>query len=141
MINSSTVTFIKNGALLIDVSFESEVVKKVKSGKLEKPAGNQNPEVRKTEVSLIARDPDVKAWVLINANGVCENCNCKAPFISTSGIPYLEIHHVKRLADKGPDTTDNAIALCPNCHKALHYSEDRSLIVESLYQRISRLKK
>ena len=125
----------------IDPSFEVEVAKKVRVGKLERPAGNLNPEFRKTEVSLIARDLDVKAWVLIHANGVCENCNCKAPFISTTGIPYLEVHHVKRLADKGPDTTYNTVALCPNCHKALHYSEERSKIVESLYNRIPRLKR
>ena len=50
-----------------------------------------------------ANDLDVKAWVLIYANGVCANYYCKAPFITTTGIPYLEVHHIKRLADKGPD--------------------------------------
>ena len=125
----------------IDPAFEVEVAKKVKVGSLEKPSGNQNPPVKKVEVSLVTRDPDVKAWVLINANGVCENCISGAPFISTTGIPYLEVHHVKRLADKGPDTIDNAVALCPNCHKALHYSEERSAIVESLYAQIPRLKR
>lgn len=125
----------------IDPSFEVDVAKKVKAGRLNQPAGNHKPEIRKVEVFLIARDPDIKAWVLINAKGVCENCGSNAPFVSTTGIPYLEVHHVKRLADKGPDTTDNTVALCPNCHKALHYSEDRSSIVESLYKRISRLKR
>jgi len=50
-----------------------------------------------------ANDLDVKAWVFIYANGVCANYYCKAPFITTTGIPYLEVHHIKRLADKGPD--------------------------------------
>lgn len=125
----------------VDPSFEIEVSKKVKAGRIEKPAGNHSPDVRTVEISLVTRDPNVKAWALINANGVCENCSCKAPFVSTNGIPYLEVHHVRRLADKGPDTIDNTVALCPNCHKALHYSEERSSIVESLYERISRLKR
>jgi hypothetical protein len=50
-----------------------------------------------------ANDLDVKAWVFIYANGVCANYYCKAPFITTTGIPYLEVHHIKRLADKGPE--------------------------------------
>ena len=129
------------GSDFIDPAFEVEVAKKVRSGSLEKPTGSKNPSVKRCEVSLIARDPDVKAWVLINAKGVCESCNSKAPFVSTAGIPYLEVHHVKRLADSGPDTPDNAVAVCPNCHKALHYSESREMIIESLYGRISRLKK
>jgi len=125
----------------IDAAFELEVAKKVKSGLSVEPAGNQNPKSKKAQVSLIIRDPDVKAWVLINANGICESCGSNAPFISSTGIPYLEVHHVKRLADKGSDTTDNAVAVCPNCHKALHYSEARDAIVQSLYERVSRLAK
>ncbi len=125
----------------IDPSFEVEVANKFKAGSLEKPSGNQNPAMKRVEVSLVIRDPNVKAWILINANGVCEYCNSSAPFISTSGIPYLEVHHVKRLADKGADTVDNTVALCPNCHKALHYSKDRGMIIDSLYSRISRLKR
>jgi 5-methylcytosine-specific restriction protein A len=131
-----------DGAIdFIDPAFEVEVAKKVKVGKLGLPSGNQNPPVKKVEVSLVARSPDVKAWVLINANGICENCTSDAPFVSTTGIPYLEVHHVKRLADKGPDTVDNAVALCPNCHKALHYSEERAAIVEFLYAQIPRLRR
>ena len=38
-----------------------------------------------------------------------------------TGVPLLETHHVRRLVDKGPDTTDNVAALCPNCHRELHY--------------------
>ncbi len=125
----------------IDPAFEFDVAKKFKAGSLEKPPGNQSPAMKKVEVSLVVRDPNVKAWVLINANGVCEYCRSNAPFNSTSGIPYLEVHHVKRLADRGADTIDNTVALCPNCHKAIHYAENRSMIIDLLYSRISRLKK
>lgn len=68
------------------------------------------------------RNADVVAEVLLRAQAHCEHCLKKAPFISRSkGTPYLEVHHKRRLADGGDDTVDNAIALCPNCHREQHY--------------------
>ncbi len=68
------------------------------------------------------RNADVVAEVLCRAKGKCERCNCDAPFLRDSdGSPYLEIHHRKSLADEGDDTVANAIALCPNCHRELHF--------------------
>lgn len=124
-----------------DAVFDVEVAKKVKAGSLKIPSGNQTPSSKKVEVMLLERDPDVKAWVLVNSKGICECCESDAPFISSTGIPYLEVHHVKRLADKGPDTIENAVALCPNCHKSFHYSVDRGSLIESLYAKIKRLKR
>jgi hypothetical protein len=68
------------------------------------------------------RNPDVVAEVLLRANGVCERCHCNAPFVRAKDkTPYLEVHHRKRLADGGEDSVENAIALCPNCHRWCHY--------------------
>ena len=67
------------------------------------------------------RNPDVVAEVLVKANGICENCNKEAPFRRKNGELYLEVHHKIRLADGGEDTIKNAMALCPNCHRYLHY--------------------
>ena len=56
------------------------------------------------------------------AEGDCQHCKMKAPFNrTTDGSPYLEVHHIQRLADDGPDTIENAIALCPNCHREAHF--------------------
>ena len=41
----------------------------------------------------------------------------EAPFIKENGAPFLEIHHLKRLADGGSDTISNTVAICPNCHR------------------------
>ena len=30
--------------------------------------------------------------------------------------PYLEVHHVIQWVDSGPDTPENCVAVCPNCH-------------------------
>ncbi len=68
------------------------------------------------------RNPDVVAEVLFKAKGVCEICKKEAPFINKSdNTPYLEVHHKQRLSDGGDDTVENAIALCPNCHRKQHY--------------------
>lgn len=68
------------------------------------------------------RSPLVIAAVLLRANGVCEGCGSPAPFRRLSdGSPYLEVHHVVRLADGGEDTIANAKGLCPNCHRRAHY--------------------
>lgn len=72
--------------------------------------------------TIFVRDPDVVAETLHRAAGVCEACVQPAPFTRRSnGTPYLEVHHKIRLADGGLDILDNAIALCPNCHRASHY--------------------
>ena len=68
------------------------------------------------------RNPDVAAEVLLRANGICEKCRAAAPFSrAADGSPYLEIHHVIHLADGGEDTVENAVALCPNCHREAHF--------------------
>ena len=68
------------------------------------------------------RNPDVVAEVLARATGVCEECSNPAPFLrAKDSSPYLEVHHIQMLADGGEDTVENAVAVCPNCHKKLHY--------------------
>lgn len=71
------------------------------------------------------RNPDVVAEVLARANGQCEHCHKPAPFVrKRDGLPYLEVHHVHQLSKGGADTVENAKALCPNCHRFLHYGSD-----------------
>ena len=75
-----------------------------------------------TTTTVFLRNPDVVAEVLVRAAGICELCGAKAPFQRRSdGMPYLEVHHCVRLADGGDDTVQNAIAICPNCHRRKHY--------------------
>lgn len=68
------------------------------------------------------RNWDVVAEVLKRADGRCECCSNAAPFLRRKdGTPYLEVHHKIQLARGGEDTVDNAIALCPNCHRQQHF--------------------
>jgi 5-methylcytosine-specific restriction protein A len=106
-----------------------------------RPPGKAHPTAAMTQVSAFQRDAEVKAWVLRRAQGTCECCGNPAPFADTSGMPFLEVHHVRHLADGGPDVITNAAALCPNCHRALHYSHDSELLREKLYSRVVELKR
>ncbi|MFV3378766.1 HNH endonuclease, partial [Pseudomonas sp. NY11226] len=73
---------------------------------------------------IFKRNPDVIAEVLVSAKGACQSCGQCAPFLRGDGRPYLEVHHLHRLADGGEDTVENAVALCPNCHRERHYGAD-----------------
>jgi 5-methylcytosine-specific restriction protein A len=119
---------------------QKKVTKLIKRGLIGTPKGTPNPPHQLiSNVSVYARDPRVKAWVLINAKGLCESCGEKAPFIRDDGSPFLEVHHVRQLSDGGSDQISNAVALCPNCHRQCHFSKDRTNFIDSLYQAITRL--
>lgn len=73
--------------------------------------------------SVFERNSAVVAEVLVRAQGVCGACGRAAPFLRRKdGSPYLEVHHRIRLAVGGEDSVENAIALCPNCHRFEHYA-------------------
>lgn len=94
-------------------------------GPNQRPKGTKRPKKTTTQVSTFVRSVQVVAWVLHEANGYCDGCGLIAPFSTAAGRPFLEVHHVLPLADGGPDVVENAVALCPNCHRRLHHSSDR----------------
>lgn len=119
--------------------FEHEVEALRKSIPKEAPTGNTAPAKIVSASTQFARDPRVVAWVLNAANGRCECCGKNAPFARIDGSPYLEVHHLKRLADGGTDRVSNAIALCPNCHRELHFGIHRAELLSAVIVRIPRL--
>ncbi|WP_241430174.1 HNH endonuclease [Halovivax asiaticus] len=66
----------------------------------------------------------VQEYALRQADGVCQGCGDEAPFLDSGGEPFLEVHHLTRRSDGGPDDPDNVIALCPNCHRRVHEGRD-----------------
>jgi 5-methylcytosine-specific restriction protein A len=62
-------------------SFNAEVEKLKKLPLKRPPTGNKKPSTVQSEVTQYVRDPDVVAWVLVKANGVCECCSTPAPFV------------------------------------------------------------
>jgi hypothetical protein len=90
------------------------------------PKTGNKPQKRWAQSSEYDRCPAVAAFVLRRANGLCEGCREKAPFPRKSDeTPYLEVHHKTFLSENGADDTENAIALCPNCHRREHFGKRR----------------
>lgn len=78
------------------------------------------PSTVQTKATSYYRNQYVTEFVRRRANGHCELCGNKGPFIIGEGLPFLEVHHVKWLSDGGDDTVENTVALCPNCHRKMH---------------------
>ena len=79
------------------------------------------PELIEVTTRVYKRSPYVVAEVLSRANGKCQSCKSDAPFLKVDGTPFLEVHHIEWLSNGGEDSVENAIALCPNCHRQAHY--------------------
>jgi len=103
------------------------------------PKGSKHPVATTSEITLLHRDTKVKAWVMLEANGCCEGCGANAPFCTPDGFPFLELHHVRHLADGGSDTITNSVALCPNCHREAHYGINPEATRVALYNPVARL--
>lgn len=71
--------------------------------------------------TIYHRSKQVKDYVLLRAGGHCESCGKCAPFISRGGHPYLEPHHINRLSDGGIDHPLHVAAICPDCHREIHF--------------------
>lgn len=86
---------------------------------------SQEPEVIESKPTTTRkRSPEVSEFTKARAKGFCELCGQEAPFKNKNGEPYLETHHIIPLADKGSDTIENTVALCPNCHRRMHQLKD-----------------
>ncbi|WP_254215576.1 HNH endonuclease [Burkholderia multivorans] len=118
---------------------DAVVVAKIRKTLKQRPAGSKTPKKITSTTTSVVRDPQVKAWVLERANGTCEACDQPAPFIGADGFPFLEVHHLRKLADDGSDTVTNAVAVCPNCHRRLHFSENAHSYRDTLYGKVAEL--
>jgi hypothetical protein len=120
-------------------TFLESVAKAIKGMKLSDtpPPGNPSPVRISGAGTDFNRCPRVVAWILLQSKGKCERCSANAPFRRLDNTPYLEVHHVRTLATGGPDTVANAVALCPNCHRAAHLSRKRGEIQTELKVRLT----
>ena len=103
------------------------------------PVGQKIPERLSSSCNFFARDVRVVAYVLNVAKGSCEVCTKPSPFTKSDGAPYLEVHHLRRLADGGSDTVQNTIAVCPNCHRELHHGINKTALRDLIYSKVSRV--
>lgn len=86
----------------------------------------ENKEVKKTKISpreAVIRSNQLRQYAKLVAHGYCQLCGNKAPFETESG-PFLETHHIDWLSEGGNDSVENVVAICPNCHRKMHYIND-----------------
>jgi 5-methylcytosine-specific restriction protein A len=97
-------------------------LKGLRSQALSAAADQTSPQSRsEARQKCYQRSVIVRDYVLARAKGHCEACGTPAPFKTTRGRPYLEPHHIRRLSDGGPDDPRFMGAVCPNCHREIHY--------------------
>lgn len=86
----------------------------------QKAAGKPARKVR--TINDFVRNASVVAAAILRSNGKCEMPNCATRlFRRSDGSQFLEVHHVTPLAEGGDDALLNAAALCPMCHRELHF--------------------
>ena len=100
------------------------------------PAPAPSSDVRRL---YYARSAAVRAYVLARAVGACEACGRAAPFERSDGTPYLEPHHTRRVADGGPDHPKWVGAVCPNCHREIHYGAGGKALNRKLQDALVRI--
>ncbi len=111
--------------------FDEELLEKVKQIEARK-------EKRKTKQVTSQRhdrNAHIAAYAVRRANGLCQLCGNLAPFIKPNGTPFLEVHHIQWLSEEGVDIPENTVALCPNCHRKIHFlnlKEDRDFLKHSV---------
>ncbi|TPQ31528.1 HNH endonuclease [Bradyrhizobium guangdongense] len=96
---------------------------------------------KESQRTYYARSMKVKAYVLRRANGVCEACKKAAPFLRKDGSPYLEPHHIRRVADGGPDHPASVGAICPTCHRHIHHGADGDGVNQQLETYVAELER
>jgi 5-methylcytosine-specific restriction enzyme A len=93
--------------------------------KLAQAGGKKKVGERTVSTTQYERNEAVSELVKRLADGHCDLCGEAAPFRSKVG-PYLECHHIVHLAKGGADTVENAVALCPNCHRRMHVLDKKA---------------
>ena len=132
LVNQNNPGFFNNASMpdddILNHEFENMVKKEVSKplDQLKKKAEKSSsmPSISNVQTKVYNRDPVIAAYVKKRANGFCQLCGQKAPFNDKNGEPYLECHHIEWLSSGGMDSTENCVALCPNCHRRMHIIND-----------------
>lgn len=92
-----------------------------------------------------SKNPIIGKIALQNADYKCENVSDHTTFTSnTTNKPFMEAHHLIPISYQGCmwdkfgvniDCVENIASLCPNCHRAIHYSikSTKRELIEKLY--------
>lgn len=84
----------------------------------------------------LQKKPAISKEAIINAKYTCEKCSNSNVFISKkTNENYVEAHHlipftktIQLHFNNSLDVPENIIALCPNCHRFMHYGKLEEII-------------
>lgn len=86
-----------------------------------------------------ATSSNLRSEILAEANETCFfNCSNEM-FLNQKEDIYLEVHHIiplsyaRKIGKKG-DFRENLIAVCPTCHKRIHFEHSDSIIKQDMYK-------
>lgn len=65
-------------------------------------------------------DKDLKAETLVRDGYKCVCCGSGEGLPIKYAISILQSHHIISVGNGGPDTKENIITVCPNCHTLIH---------------------
>ncbi|CAK6715043.1 Putative restriction endonuclease [Vibrio harveyi] len=102
------------------------------------PKGQLRPKKVTLTTTGYERDAAVVAAALKEADGKCELCGSRS-FPTLTRSAFLEVHHLKYLSESGSDQLSNVVAVCPTCHKELHFGIRAEELKTKLYDMIPRL--
>lgn len=115
---------LSNVAQVIASASEEDTKKRIIAKALE--AGVHRPSRVVVQRNDFVRSPAIVLGAIARAEGRCEMPGCCTElFNRDDGTVYLEVHHVVPLAEGGEDSLINASALCPRCHRELHFGMNR----------------
>ncbi|BCJ43393.1 hypothetical protein GCM10010168_42970 [Actinoplanes ianthinogenes] len=79
------------------------------------PSGNSRPGRKLTAAERIVRDVEVVRFTKAAHDCICQICEIR---MVIQGRGYAQGAHIRPLGEPhgGPDTPDNMLCLCPNCH-------------------------
>ncbi|MDH3902896.1 MAG: HNH endonuclease, partial [Xanthomonadales bacterium] len=102
------------------------------AGELPLPTSNEEPDKVESYTTRIIRDTLVSETVKEIHQHFCQTCSTR---IERPGGAYAQAAYIRPLGrpHNGPDTVDNILCLCPNCHVlfdgwAFAIEDDGSLI-------------
>ncbi|RUO29236.1 HNH endonuclease [Aliidiomarina sedimenti] len=118
-----------------ETKLKNSSLKELRELALAAASASPNPTSKERASITQLRSEAIKQYVLKRSKGICEGCGDPAPFETKSG-PFLECHHMTRLADGGPDHPENVVAVCPNCHRRAHYATDAKEYNQTLIDKV-----
>lgn len=107
-------------------------------------SNNRTPKLISSNHERYYRDARLSKTVLVKKNFICDVDSSHKTFTTNSNHQYSEAHHLipmkfqKDYPSINLDRSDNIVSLCPICHNAIHYGNEKEILerLKVLYETI-----